>query len=67
MAVSELSQNTTVTPALENDQYPLPHPEDIMAGHKFSKLHELFSSLSANDPWESFTYLHGNQHTKKLV
>ena len=49
MAVSELSQNTIVTPALEIDQYPLPHPEDLMAGHKFSKLHELFSSLSAND------------------
>ena len=50
MAVSELSQNTIVTPALEIDQYPLPHPEDLMAGQKFSKLHELVSSLSANDP-----------------
>ena len=32
----------TVNPAIEIDQYPLPHPEDLMAeltgGHKFSKL-----------------------------
>ena len=32
----------TVNPGLEIDQYPVPHPEDLMAtltgGHKFSKL-----------------------------
>ena len=41
--VSELSQNNIVTPVLEIDEYPLLHPEDLMAGHKFSKLHELVS------------------------